>query len=59
MKILAMISNHDEDDEEPAGSFGVHPLLRVGTKGQVGRQVPVVNILLQRSLHYGSIAMGR
>ena len=28
------------ENEEPAGSFCVHALLCVGTKRQVGRQVP-------------------
>ena len=33
---------HDKDDNgAPAGSLGVHGLLGVGAKRQVGRQVPV------------------
>ena len=35
------MSNDKDDNGEPAGSLGVHGLLGVGAKRQVGRQVPV------------------
>ena len=35
------MSNDKDDNGEPAGSLGVHGLLGVGAKRQVGRQVPI------------------
>ena len=35
------MSNDKDDNGEPAGGLGVHGLLGVGAKRQVGRQVPI------------------
>ena len=55
---------HDKDDNgAPAGGLGVHGLLGVGAKRQVGRQVPInmmiimimmILIIMNKYCHYES-----
>ena len=43
---------------KPAGSFCVHALLCIGTKGQVGRQVPAI-VLITMMMKCDSLDQGQ